>query len=155
MCVDHLRTSEDERQRVVTFLRDCCADGYLEFDELGERQSHVLRSRTRGELATLVADLPGARAALPGVGAGAPPTFVRRRRAGAPPALAGMLALLCLLVLASGQALGLVLIGGFVLAVGVFGLIVVLSLSPWLAAGALIAWGVTRLRQPPAPPRLP
>lgn len=152
--MEHLRTSEDERQRVVTFLRDCCAEGYLDIDELDERQSGVLLSRTRGELVSLVSDMPGALEVLPG-GAVARPTFVKPPRGRVAPVMLAVLTLLAVMVLVSVPVFELLMLGGFVIVLGIFALVVFVCLSPWLAAGALVAWSVNRLRQRPAsPPRL-
>jgi hypothetical protein len=152
--VQHLRTSEDERQRVLNYLRDCCAEGYLDIDELDERQSRVLRSRTRGELAALVADMPGSAQVLPGAGQ-APPTFVKQRGGRVTATtLVAIFTLLAVMVLVSVPVFELLIFGGFVLALAVFGLVVFVSLSPWLAAGALVAWSVNRIRQRPAPHQL-
>lgn len=153
VCVQNLRTSEDERQRVLTFLSDCCAGGYLDIDELDDRQSGVLRSRTRGQLATFVADMPGGTGVLPGQGA-VPLTFVKQRGGRVTATvLFGVLTLLAIIVLVSEPGFGLLLFGIFAMA-GLFGLVLLVSLSPWLAAGALVAWGVKQLRSRPTPPQL-
>jgi hypothetical protein len=53
-----IRASDDERERVVTFLRDKAAEGRLSPDELDERVGAAYRAMTRGELRALVRDLP-------------------------------------------------------------------------------------------------
>ncbi|MET8141893.1 DUF1707 domain-containing protein [Sphaerisporangium sp. NPDC005288] len=52
-----LRASDDDRERVVTVLRDAVADGRLTHDEHEERVEAVFAARTLGELAVLTADL--------------------------------------------------------------------------------------------------
>lgn len=58
-----LRASHDDRDRVVDTLRTAGGDGRLTAEELDDRVERALSARTRGELAALVADLPGATAA--------------------------------------------------------------------------------------------
>jgi hypothetical protein len=162
--VEHLRTSEAERQRVVAFLRDECAEGRLEPDELEERAAAALRSRTRGELVVLVADLPGAAAALPG-GAGGPgaraaglapprPSFVVPARRGSRRPLAAVGVLLALLVAAPfllpAPELLILTFAAVVLATIVS--LVLISVAPWLAAGAAVVWLVERARGRALPP---
>jgi hypothetical protein len=53
-----LRASQDERDRVVDWLRTHAGEGRLELDELEERVELALRARTRGDLAALLRDLP-------------------------------------------------------------------------------------------------
>ena len=54
-----MRASQEERERVVDLLRTHAGEGRLELDELEERVEAALGARTRGDLAALVADLPG------------------------------------------------------------------------------------------------
>jgi uncharacterized protein DUF1707 len=56
-----VRASDEERERTTERLREACAEGRLEADELEERLHHALTARTRGELDALVRDLPGSR----------------------------------------------------------------------------------------------
>jgi Domain of unknown function (DUF1707) len=81
---DSLRASDAVRDAVTERLREAAGEGRLEPDELEERVGSALRARTNGELARLVADLPGppnmpwqrpdrrtravARSAVPGAG---------------------------------------------------------------------------------------
>ena len=51
-----MRTSEAERQRVADFLRDCCAEGRLDPDELEERLDRLFAGGTVSDLRRLVAD---------------------------------------------------------------------------------------------------
>ncbi len=54
------RASDDDRQRVVTRLRDAAGRGVIDLDELEERVGAVYASRTLPELADLTRDLPAA-----------------------------------------------------------------------------------------------
>jgi hypothetical protein len=53
-----IRASQAERDRVVDRLRDHAGEGRLDVGELEVRVERALCARTRGELETLVADLP-------------------------------------------------------------------------------------------------
>jgi Domain of unknown function (DUF1707) len=59
-----LRTSHDDRDRVVEMLRVSAGDGRLTAEELDERLEQAMTARTYGELARLVADLPAAGSAV-------------------------------------------------------------------------------------------
>jgi hypothetical protein len=52
------RTSDSDRDRVVSVLRDHCAVGRLTLDEFSERTGAALVARTRGDLDAILADLP-------------------------------------------------------------------------------------------------
>jgi hypothetical protein len=54
-----LRASDADRDAVVERLRDAAGEGRLEPDELEQRVDGALRARTYGDLAELLADLPG------------------------------------------------------------------------------------------------
>jgi Domain of unknown function (DUF1707) len=54
-----LRASDADRDAVVDRLRDAAGEGRLEPDELEQRVDRALRARTYGDLAELLADLPG------------------------------------------------------------------------------------------------
>ena len=56
---ESLRASDADRDAVIDRLREAAAEGRLEPDTLEQRLDRALRSRTYGELAELVADLPG------------------------------------------------------------------------------------------------
>ena len=56
---DSLRASDADRDAVTDRLGDAAGEGRLEPDELEQRVEAALRARTYGELARLVADLPG------------------------------------------------------------------------------------------------
>jgi hypothetical protein len=55
-----VRSSDADRERISTRLRDAAAEGRLTMDELEERLSGVYAARYADELAVLVADLPRA-----------------------------------------------------------------------------------------------
>jgi hypothetical protein len=55
---DELRASDAEREATAQELRRAHGDGRIATEELEERLSRVFAARTRGELATTVADLP-------------------------------------------------------------------------------------------------
>src|SRR4051812_26136503 len=55
------RASDEERDRAVRSLREAFAHGRVDEDELEERIGRAHVARTRGELASLVADLPSGR----------------------------------------------------------------------------------------------
>lgn len=55
-----LRLSHDERERAVAALRAHAAQGRLSDEELGSRERAARAAVTRGDLAPLFADLPGA-----------------------------------------------------------------------------------------------
>jgi hypothetical protein len=63
VAVDRRRASDSERERVVSRLRDAATIGRLSLAELDERVHTAYRSRTRGELAALLDDLPAPRRA--------------------------------------------------------------------------------------------
>src|SRR5918911_5239787 len=54
-----LRASDADRERVATALRRHHLDGRLDTDELQERLGACYAAKTQGELAPLLADLPG------------------------------------------------------------------------------------------------
>jgi hypothetical protein len=79
-----LRASHEDRDVVVEQLRTAAGDGRLTADELDVRLELALTARTYGELAALIADLPGAAAgglAVPG-GAIAEPKELARIQCG-------------------------------------------------------------------------
>jgi len=55
---DRLRTSDADRDRVASQLRDHFADGRLTPDELDERLTATLSARTFGDLRRVLSDLP-------------------------------------------------------------------------------------------------
>ena len=68
---ESLRVSDAERDETVRILGEHAAVGRLTLDELEERSGRALTARTRGELATLIGDLP-AEAGMEGQGQPAP-----------------------------------------------------------------------------------
>jgi hypothetical protein len=69
------RVSHDDRERIAEVLRVAAGDGRLDLAELEERLESCFAARTYGDLAPLVADLPGA---LPEPGPAKEVTRVRR-----------------------------------------------------------------------------
>jgi Domain of unknown function (DUF1707)/2TM domain len=57
-----VRASDAEREDTASRLRDHAAAGRLDLEELEDRLGAAFAARTRGELSTLLADLPRARA---------------------------------------------------------------------------------------------
>jgi hypothetical protein len=55
---DRIRTSDADRERVTTRLRDHFAEGRLTREELDERVTVALNARTFGELRRVLVDLP-------------------------------------------------------------------------------------------------
>ena len=53
-----LRTSQEERDRMVSLLQRHAGEGRLDLEELEQRVEAALGARTRGQLAALTADLP-------------------------------------------------------------------------------------------------
>ena len=60
-----LRASDAERERVVEALRGHAQAGRLTADELDQRVGAALAAKTRGDLATLLEDLPAERRPYP------------------------------------------------------------------------------------------
>lgn len=60
---DRMRASDAEREQTVAALRTAVGEGRLDMDEFTERTTKAYLARTRGELMTLVDDLPGAQLA--------------------------------------------------------------------------------------------
>jgi len=60
-----VRASDAEREATVERLRDAAAEGRLTLEELADRIDVASRAVTRGELGTLLADLPSALPAAP------------------------------------------------------------------------------------------
>ena len=56
---DHLRMSDEERERAGAELAEHYAQGRLDAAEHAERLDRVWAARTRGELAPIFRDLPG------------------------------------------------------------------------------------------------
>jgi hypothetical protein len=60
------RVSDRERDHAVGRLKDAVSEGLIDIDEFGERTSHALVARTRGELDAVTSDLPAGPAARQG-----------------------------------------------------------------------------------------
>lgn len=54
----HFRASDADREQVIDTLKDAFVQGRLTRDELGERTTRVLMSRTYAELAVVTVDIP-------------------------------------------------------------------------------------------------
>ncbi|MYW92218.1 DUF1707 domain-containing protein [Amycolatopsis rubida] len=54
-----IRVSDDEREHVVGVLQKAIGQGMLTLDEFTERTDQALAAKTRGDLNTVLADLPG------------------------------------------------------------------------------------------------
>ena len=87
---DRIRTSDADRERVTTRLRDHFAEGRLTREELDERVTAALNARTFGELRRVLADLPEPAPVLQARPAG-PGLAGRRRGPGILPLAALML----------------------------------------------------------------
>jgi hypothetical protein len=59
-----VRASDDERESTVTLLREHGATGRLDVEELEQRVGAAYEARTRGDLATLLDDLPRTRSVV-------------------------------------------------------------------------------------------
>lgn len=59
-----LRASDEERESTVTLLREHGAAGRLDVEELEHRVGAAYSARTRGDLATLLDDLPRTRSVV-------------------------------------------------------------------------------------------
>jgi hypothetical protein len=55
----NIRVSDADREHVAELLQKAVAQGMLTLDEFSERTDQALASRTRGELNSVVIDLPG------------------------------------------------------------------------------------------------
>ena len=53
-----MRAGDEDRDRTVTLMREAYAEGRLTADEFQQRMAQAQESKTYGELAALVSDLP-------------------------------------------------------------------------------------------------
>ncbi|AHH93792.1 DUF1707 domain-containing protein [Kutzneria viridogrisea] len=60
-----VRVSNQERERAAALLQDALDQGMITIDEFGERSAIAAAARTRGELGTVLADLPTAHPVTP------------------------------------------------------------------------------------------
>jgi hypothetical protein len=89
MRYSELRASNEDRERVVGFLREHALLGRLNDEELEERIGLAYAAVTVGDLERLISDLPrGRRGPRPVASAAA--ELPRRRRCNAPPLLVGL-----------------------------------------------------------------
>ena len=63
---DAILASDAERHQAVALLSDACGEGRLTLEELSDRTRAVFAARTRGDLASITADLPKTALASPG-----------------------------------------------------------------------------------------
>lgn len=149
-----LRVSDAERERVAAFLTEGAAEGRLAPDELEDRAGRAYHAHTAGELWTLVADLPGGAAALPG--AGLAPTHrseVPARRGGRRVGLWCGAALLALVVAAVEWPLGTALAVTLLTLVSVVAVSLLLAVLPVIVAVVVVAMIVKAVRGVAAPVR--
>lgn len=59
----HLRVSDEERERMVSWLKTAFVQGRLSREELADRAGQALEARTRAQLAAVTAGIPPAPAA--------------------------------------------------------------------------------------------
>jgi Domain of unknown function (DUF1707) len=148
-----MRTSEAERQRVADFLRDCCAEGRLDPEELDERLDRLFTSGTVDDIRRLVADLPGGEQVVPRYGAAAlwrvgPPAPPARRPRRTPRGLVPLIGFAIAAVLfaslpllVQALSLGLLVVTLVVLAA------VAVAIAPVVAALWGIAWVAARVQR--------
>jgi hypothetical protein len=136
----HLRASDAERERVVSFLREHALEGRLTHDELEERIGLAYAAVTVGDLEHLIGDLPRRNAPAP---RRPRPTARTRQQNGPTPAL-----------IVAG--LGLLLFAGLplVAAAGVIALLAVVFavsvvLGPFVLVALIIVLASRRRRPPP------
>lgn len=63
---DAILASDAERHQAVALLSDACGEGRLTLEEISDRTRAVFAARTRGDLASITADLPKTALAIPG-----------------------------------------------------------------------------------------
>ncbi len=141
-----MRVSDDERERVVQFLREQALVGRLDDEELEDRIGGAYHAKTAGELQDLIEDLPHRRVAAAPARRPAPQ---RRRQSGPHPlAIAGM-CLLALLVLPTVAAAGIGVVFAVVLAVGIAVFVLGFLFGPFILIGMLISQAMKRRSRPP------
>lgn len=88
-----MRVSDADRDRVLTELSEHFQAGRLTNDEMQERTDQALAAKTVGDLSGLLSDLPAPYSAAPPPAAAPQPSMPARRM----PAVAGVIAVLALL----------------------------------------------------------
>ena len=83
--VGHVLASDADREQVVEILTAAFVQGRLSLDELGLRAGHALASRTYGELAATIADIPAPPLQPPAPPSPARPPAAAAARAPIPP----------------------------------------------------------------------
>jgi hypothetical protein len=141
-----MRVSDNERERVVQFLREQALVGRLDHEELEERIGSAYHAKTAGELQDLIEDLPHRRVATAAVRRPAPQ---RRRHNGPHPlAIAGM-CLLALLVLPTLAAGGVAVVFAVIAAVAIAVFVLGFLFGPFILIGMLISQAMKRRSRPP------
>ncbi|MGJ0121606.1 DUF1707 SHOCT-like domain-containing protein [Williamsia sp. MIQD14] len=78
---DAIRVGNPERERAITHLNDAFATGYIDIGEFEERSGRVYEARTRGDLRSVLENLPIAARLFPdtavAAATGAPPVPTR------------------------------------------------------------------------------
>jgi uncharacterized protein DUF1707 len=158
-----MRTSDAERQHVSEFLRDACADGRLTPEELEDRLDALFASRTVGDLAALVRDLPGGASVIPGrriratTRRPAPPPLPVRRARGLP--AAAPVGALLLVVAVGGLAFAAlppliaIVFAAVALSIAIAVGVIAIALAPVGLALFGIAWLLNRIFRGGAGPR--
>jgi hypothetical protein len=141
----HLRASDAERERVVSFLRDHALQGRLTHDELEDRIGLAYAAVTMGDLERLIADLP--RPHAPAARRTQPPRHRQRHRN--PPAPALILAGVALLFVVGAPVVAAAL--AVALLAVVFALSVVFG--PFIVLGLIIHGATRRHHRRPPPMR--
>jgi Domain of unknown function (DUF1707) len=126
-----MRAGHDDREQVIAELKAAFVQGRLDKDELEERAGRAVASRTYGELAALIADIPDLAPAAPAAGRAAASTPGRTLARGAK--RAGI----CLLAAAALME-GAFLTGNFLLIVAAT--FAALGAAGFMGYGIIDAW---------------
>ncbi len=140
-----MRVSDNERERVVAFLREQALVGRLDDEELEDRIGGAYQAKTAGELQDLIEDLPHRRVAA------APPRRPapqRRRRSGPHPLAIAGLCLLGLLVMPALAAGGIAVVFAVIAAVLVAVFVLGFVFGPFILVGLLISQAARRRTRP-------
>jgi hypothetical protein len=140
-----MRVSDNERERVVQFLREQSLEGRLDHEELEERLGSAYQAKTAGDLQDLIEDLPHRRVAPAPVRRPAPQ---RRRQNGPHPlAIVGM-CLLALIALPTLAAAGIGFVFAVVAAIGIAVFVLGFLFGPLILIGFLISQAARRRTRP-------
>src|SRR4051794_34380561 len=135
----HLRASDAERERVVSFLREHALEGRLTHDELEERIGLAYAAVTVGDLERLIADLPRRNAPAP---RRPHPARARQQNGPTPALIVAGLGLLVFAGLPLVAAAGVIALLAVVFAVSVV-------LGPFVLVALIIVLASRRRRPPP------